>query len=345
MGAQMYLSQFFLRDGEARFINRGVQIGLATKASGRGGRADEIEHGFVTVQGVSGPVSTNQVEHAMLNQVPFRGPRWIMGHRDNQPKLIGQPLQANFPQPSSVTIGTTPIRLDQQVSFPRIKNTSQFQPPSSDRGHGKLGGIMRRAHDDITLVMAEVIDAIGDGFALGRTQKVVDIDLASLLPPFHPGLLKVADQLALFGIDTDGWPMAALISLSPANKVTKLLVTVGRLLSCHPFVVDPQRIISCLQQTTNRRQTDRMYRHQGLLDFAQRLVRPFQSRNRVTRRLLNQQRFQSRQQPRRFFSTRGRPPPLALIRSLKSLAFSSPWPRLIVVRLKPVTWAMVVTPP
>ena len=42
MGTHLHLSQLFLRDGDARFINRGVQIGLATKASGRGGRADEI---------------------------------------------------------------------------------------------------------------------------------------------------------------------------------------------------------------------------------------------------------------------------------------------------------------
>lgn len=320
MSAQTYLSQLFRRDGDSRLINRRIQIGLTTKASGRDGRADEIEHGVVTLQRVTRPVGTHQVEHAMLNKIPFRRAGGIMRDRDNQTELVSQTLQANFPEPPPTAIRTTPIGLDQQVSFTRVKKAPLFQPPRADRRDGKLGGIMRCTDENIALVMADVIDPIRDGFALSQVQKVVHIDLAPLLPPLYPGLLKVADQFTLFGINTDGWPTAAQISLSPAHNVTKLWVTVGRLFARHSFVIDPQRISSCLQQTTNRRGADGILRGQGFLNFAQRFVRPLQTRDGVTGRFLGQQRFQGRQQPWRFFSTRGRPPPLTLIRALKSLA-------------------------
>lgn len=324
MWAQTYLSKLFSRDGDPGLINGRVQIGLTTKISGRSRGPNKIEDCLVTIQGVASPVGTNQIEHAMLNQVPFGSTRGIMGHRDNQTELIGQTLQADFPEPPPMTIRATPIRLDQKVGFTRIKATPQFQPPSPDGGHGKLGSIMRRTDHDVTLVMADVIDPIGDGFALGRVQKVIDIHVTPLLSPLHSRLLKVADQLTLFGINTDDGPTAAQISLSPAHDVAKLLIPMRRLLASEPFVIDPQRIISGLQQATNRWQTDQIFRRQGFLDFAQRFVGPFQTRDGVTRRFFSQQRFQSDQQIGYFFSVRGRPPPLALIRSLKSLAIISP---------------------
>ena len=324
MWAQAQLIQRFGRNRDPRLINRGIQIGLTTKTSRRSRGANEIQARLVTVQRVTGPVSPNQIEHAMLNQVPFGSASRIMRDRDNQTELIGQMLQANFPQPPPPASGTTAIGLDQQVGFSRIEQTPHFQPPSPDRRHRKLGGIMRDAHPNVALVVTNVIDAVGDDFALGRVQKVVHIHVAPLLPPFRPGLLKVADQLTLFGIDTDGWPMATLISLSPTAEGAKLLVTVGRLFAGQPFVIDPQRIILPLQQPTNRRQTDRILGCQGFLDFAQRLVRPLQSQHRVARRLFGQQSFQGDQQSGGFFSTKGRPPPLSCTRSVKSLAAISP---------------------
>ncbi len=228
-------------------------------------------------------------------------------------------MQANFPQLPPTPIRTTAIGLDQEVSFARIEIASQFQPPRPDCGDGKFGGIVGGAHDNIALVRANIIDTIRDGFALSRVQKIIHIDLTSLFPPLLPGLLKVADQLTFFGIDTDDRPLAVQVSLTPAPNVAKLLVPMGRLLARYSFVVDPQRIILGLQQATNRRQTDGILRRQSLLDFAQRLVRPFQTRDWITSRFLCHQGFQSDYYIGSFFSVRGRPPPLTLIRSLKSL--------------------------
>ncbi len=295
MGTYLYLSQLFLGNSDTRLINCRIQIGLATKACGRGRSPNKIEESIVTVQGMTGPVCADQVEHAMLNQVPFRGTGGIMSNRDNQAEFICQTLQAHFPEFAPAAIGATAVGLDQQVSFVGIKDASQFHPPVPDGRDSKLGGIMRGAYPDIALIMSDVIDAIGNGFALSRVQKVVHIDLASLLSPFLAGLLKIADQFTLFGIHTDDRPTAAQISLSPTDNIPKLLVSMWRLLASDPLMVDPQGIIALLQQPADGWQANPICWLQGALDFSQRFVRPFQARHWITRRFLGHQFIQSRQ--------------------------------------------------
>lgn len=286
MWTQTQLIQGFDRDRDPRLIDGGIQIGLAAKARGRGRGPNVVKHRFITVQRVTSPVGTDQVKHPMLDQVPLGGPRRIVVDGDNQAKLIGQLLQFDPPQPGSIPIRPPTVGLDQQAALAGIQHPSQFQPPRSDRRDRKLSRIMRRADNDIAQVMGDVIDAVGNSFALGQTQKVVYIHLAPLLAPLFASLLKVTDQLRLFRIDTDDRPVVAQVSLPIADQVAKLLIPVGRWFARYPFVIDPQRIISDLQQATDRRQTDRILARQGLLNFAQRLVRPFQSRNRVTRRFI-----------------------------------------------------------
>src|SRR5262245_27535772 len=175
MGAQTNLSQLFLRNNKTRLINSLVQIGLATKPCGRGRGPNKVENSFITVQRMTCPVGTNQVEHPMLNQVPFGGPRRIMVDRNNQVKLIGQLLQLEPPEPRPVAIGTPAISLDQEAPLPWIAMTAQFQPPSPDGGDRKLGGIMGGPDQNIALVMSDVVDAIQQGFALSQTQKVIEV--------------------------------------------------------------------------------------------------------------------------------------------------------------------------
>lgn len=247
MGTYPHLSQLFLRNGDTGFVNRRIQISLATKARGRGRGSNKIEESIIAIQGMTSPVGTHQVEHAMLNQVPFRSTGGIMSDGDNQAEFIRQTLQAHFPELAPAAIGATAVGLDQQVFFVGIKEACPFHPPVPNGRNRKLGGIMRGAHPDIAVIMSDVIDAIGNGFALSRVQKVVHIDLAPLLSPFLARLLKIADQFTLFGIHTDDRPTVAQISLSPADDIAKLLVSMRRLLAGDPLMVDPQGIIALLQ--------------------------------------------------------------------------------------------------
>ncbi len=79
MWTQPQLIQLFCRNSDPGLINRGIQFGLAAKTRRRGRGANEIQDRFVTVQGMPGPIGTNQVEHPMLNQIPFGSTRRIMG--------------------------------------------------------------------------------------------------------------------------------------------------------------------------------------------------------------------------------------------------------------------------
>ena len=58
MWAQTKLIQLFRQDGDPSLINRGVQISLTTKASRRSRGSNEIEDGFITIQGMTSPVGT-----------------------------------------------------------------------------------------------------------------------------------------------------------------------------------------------------------------------------------------------------------------------------------------------
>jgi hypothetical protein len=49
---------------------------------------------------------------------------------------------------------------------------------------------------------------------VGRFAYVIDIHLAPLLLALVPRLLKVADQLALLGIDANDQPLTVQVSLS-----------------------------------------------------------------------------------------------------------------------------------
>lgn len=188
MRTDTHLGQLFFRNSNARFINRCIQISLTAKSGGRGRGPNEVEYRRITVQGMTGPVPADQVEHAMLHQVPFGGSGWIMVNGDNQTELVSQTLQAHLPELAPTAIGPTAIGLDQHMLFVRIKPLSQFQPPGADCRDCKLSGIVRGPYQHIALIVANVINAIGDRFPLGQTQKIVNIDLAPLLSPLGPGL-------------------------------------------------------------------------------------------------------------------------------------------------------------
>src|SRR4051794_35641375 len=65
-----------------------VQTGTATKPGFRSRRADELDDPLVTDQRLSGPVAADQAEHAVLDRVPFRCPRRVVSHRDDQSRLV-----------------------------------------------------------------------------------------------------------------------------------------------------------------------------------------------------------------------------------------------------------------
>ena len=65
--------------------------------------------------------------------------------------------------------------------------------------------MMIDAHVDEALVVDQIIDAIGHGFAISKRKKIIHLHarLLSFGLPFTPLVLKVAEQFLFLAIDRD----------------------------------------------------------------------------------------------------------------------------------------------
>jgi hypothetical protein len=156
-----------------QFIFSRIQLGLTPKTSGRGRGTNVVEYRLVAVKRLASPIGADQIEHPMFNRVPFRSAGGIMGDRDNQSKFIRQLLETHFPHPATATIGITTIGLDQQMFLVWIGRLPHRHPPATNCCHRKLWGVVRNADRDKALILSDIVNAVGYGFSLGQTWKVI----------------------------------------------------------------------------------------------------------------------------------------------------------------------------
>src|SRR5437764_12187968 len=96
-----------------------------------------------------------------------------MRHRDGELFFISECLQLLLPQAISDSVRTTPIRCNQEPSLPWIECFAPLLPPASDAFHRKLRRVMINAHIDEPVIVNQIVDPIGDGFAIGQREKVI----------------------------------------------------------------------------------------------------------------------------------------------------------------------------
>ena len=172
-----------------------VQISLATKTGCCAGGRNVIEHCLITFERSASPVAADQIEHSMFNRIPLGSSRRIVRHGDRQSTLRSQSLKTYFPPTATTAITTATITLNQQMALTTIGTLSHLQPPLSDRRDGKLCRVMRRAHDDHSLIASKIINPVRDGFAHSQLRKVVEVDSTSSLAPFTTRLFELPNQL------------------------------------------------------------------------------------------------------------------------------------------------------
>ena len=103
---------------------------------------------------------------------------------------------------------------------------------------------------------AQVVDAVGDGDAVGLGAEVVVVDGLWRSFPCGALVLEVADQFALFGIDADDG-QAALGELGVLlGDVLKLLVAVWAGACRDALVVDAQPVVEILEDAGDGPGTD-----------------------------------------------------------------------------------------
>jgi hypothetical protein len=317
----------------------GVQAGTAMPDCFRPRRADVLQDRLVTDQRLTRPVAADRPKHPMFDEVPLRRSGGIMGYRDGQVELVGQPLQRHLPAPLAVVGGPTAVRRNQQPPGVGVATAANVQPPATDRRHREGRGVVRRADQNVAVLVCHIVDADRDGLAGCPTGVVVVEHGAVALPPAAAGVLEVADPLLLLGIDANNWQAKSYVQPTQPRQVTKLPIPVEIPNPCQAFAVGPQAEAETTQQAGNRgwRQSDAAS-PQRPLDLAERAVRPLQPGDRVSGRGILKQFFENLQEVRTFFSARGWPAPGRRIRwaGVGRACCNSRWPRAMVLGSKPV---------
>jgi len=111
------------------------------------------------------PVEGDEAEEAVLDLVPLRRAGWIVTDRDAQARLGGEPDQVEHECPHPWSVGSAGVGGDQQGGGLGEAGPAHLVPPVADRFDGELRGVCGVADRDPALVVADVVDPIGDGLS------------------------------------------------------------------------------------------------------------------------------------------------------------------------------------
>src|SRR5215510_3897521 len=340
MGLQIDLSLLLRSDFHSGRIIGSVEPSTASESAHGFGCADELQCRLIADQWLPSPVLTDETEHPMLNRIPFGSACWQMSDCEVEVKLIGQWLQAEFPQPTAITIATATISFHQQSSSPQVTAAPFTQPPGADGRDYELRGLMRCTENHEAAILPHVGDPIRDGNSISGVRVIVFQHVQRLLPPRTPSRLEVANQLAFLRVNPDH-RITSFEKLAPLSRhVPHLPVAIRVLFFGHALAIRSQDITGFREQATHCFRADLIAAtRQFSAQLANRLARPFDAGDRITSRGIPQQFVQHLQDSRLFFSTICRPPParriwLRVARGSRRL--SSSRPRQMVLRLNPV---------
>ena len=220
-------------------------------------------------------------------------------------------------------------------------------PPSEQVVCGEVGGVVGGAHHHEAAVGAQVVDAVGDGDAVGLGAEVVVVDGVRSFRPAATGILEVADQFPLLGIDTDDWQVALGEPGALFGDMDELLVTVRAGPGRYPLLVEAQPIAETEEDASHGSGTNLDAAGGELVgDLLGGTVGPANTGDGIAGDIVLQYRFDRGDHLGRFFSTAWRPPPGRRTRSRSTSPESSCWrPRATVPASRPSSAAMRRSPP
>ncbi len=121
------------------------------------------------------PVLCDVAEHAVLYLVPFRCDGRIVAHYKGQVCGVGKFLKLDLPQPDAAAIGAAAIGRDHQPVGRRVSLLSHHLEPAMNAVDGELRRVVIDADAHIVGIGANVVYAIGNGFAQFLVDEVMHI--------------------------------------------------------------------------------------------------------------------------------------------------------------------------
>jgi hypothetical protein len=275
----------------AGWIVATVKVSVDRQAGLSSGGANEVENLLIAVERFAGPVLGDRREEPMLDGVPFRSSRGVVGDGEGKAVGIGQlGLELGFPSAATIAVTAAGIAEDEELLGAWITEHSLLAPPMSDGVSGEGGSVMGDADHDGASMGEQIIDAVRDGDARGIGAEVVIVDPAGRQIPARPGIFEIADQFTFFGIDANDGETAALKSVAQIAEVEELMVAIGTVVGGESLVIDTKRIAPLMEEAGDgagaNQDTEVMQRHGHLGGGS---TRPLQTRHRVTGGVVFQQ--------------------------------------------------------
>jgi len=167
-------------------------------------------------------------------------------------------LQFDLPQSHARTVAAAAISGDQQAAGIGIALAPHQLPPASDGVDRESRGVVVDAHAHPAGVAGDIVDPIGNRPTQFGDDKIVHANVLgrTLRPPFASGVLEVADEFLLLGVDRDRRLPRRERFFHPIVDVVELGVAIGivRPLAC--LAVGLQTVIELVQQFADQRAAD-----------------------------------------------------------------------------------------
>ena len=153
------------------------------------------------------------------------------------------------------SVAPAAVRQNEQVVGLRIVTVSALAPPAGDIVGGEFGCVVRCADKHRTLIADRIVNAEGNRHPLALGTEVMVIHRGGDLTPDSPGILEIADQFLLLGVDTDDRQAALQELLLFLGDVTELLVPL-RASAGQTLGVGMQSIPQLIEQAPHRVRAD-----------------------------------------------------------------------------------------
>ncbi len=189
---------------------------------------DAREHALEAAQRLARPVVADVREQAVFDGIPLRRAGRVVANGDWDSEDVCEfLLEAKLVDAGSRSIAPARIRKHEEALRLRIPPCPVLSPPPDKAVDGEVRGVGRDSDVEETSVRRQVVKAVGSRTALSVVGEIVSVDLVGLETPRAAGVLEIADQLLLLGVNADNGLTGFQEGLLLLAYVSELLVPVG----------------------------------------------------------------------------------------------------------------------